>query len=105
MRERIILDNGGGITLQFGEYAHNYDDPRHAAVDIREWLKTGDTSQWDGHDEDALQCAPTGEDIRNGGYRVIDIDRSADTPNNLADEITQIANGWGNGKELAEALR
>lgn len=101
---RIILDNGGTITLQIGEFAHSYDTGEQAATDLAAWLVDGDTSGWEGHEADELDRAPTDEEIRNGGYRVIRLDRETDTIASLVEEIRTKASGWGNGEELADAL-
>ena len=99
---KIILDNGGGITLQMGEFAHYYDDPKHAARDLADWLEDADTSTWDGHEEEAAECSPTGDDIRNGGYRVIRLDRDVDTLESLSQETKAV--GWGNAGDMSDAL-
>jgi hypothetical protein len=66
--ERVIFDNGGGITLQLRGWAHYYQDESQAAEDVAVWLKSQDTSDWEGHEPEALACDPTGAEIRNGGY-------------------------------------
>lgn len=99
---KIILDNGGSITLQLGDFAHFYEDEKQAAEDIAAWLKSADTSSWEGHEDDAAACAPTAEDIRNGGYRVVTLDRSVDNLADLAAELS--GTGWGNGEELGDIL-
>lgn len=66
--ERVIFDNGGGITVQLHGWAHYYQDPTQAAQDIAEWLKNHDTIGWEGHEIEALACDPTYDEIRNGGY-------------------------------------
>ena len=92
---RIILDNGGGVTLQLaGEWAHYYQDPAQAAVDLQAWIDTRDASDWEGHEDEALDCEPTADQVCNGGYRVItdifDLDPD---------------HGWGNEIDLAKAMR
>ena len=94
--ERVIFDNGGGITVQFYGWAHYYDNEAQAAHDVVEWIKTHDTSDWDGHEDDALSLEPTGDDIRNGGYRVVQI---VDLPKAL-----ESLQGWGNGAAFAVAF-
>lgn len=100
---KIILDNGGGITLQMGEFARYYDNVGAAASDLADWLVDADTSTWDGHEDDAMDCNPTPDEIRNGGYRVVRLDREVDTLASLADELDAIK--WGNGDDLAKSLR
>ncbi len=75
--EQIIMDNGGGITLQLqqGRYRwqHTYSDPVHAGEDLVAWLAGSDLTQWDGNDlddDDVCWLVPSQDDIRNGGYRV-----------------------------------
>lgn len=109
MTTRIILDNGGGITLQLGAWAHSYEGSDNASIakqaarDIREWLTSGTTRRWEGHDADALAIEPTSDEIRNGGYRVITIDRESDTAASLADEVRWGAMGDAVGDALAPA--
>lgn len=98
---RIILDNGGGITLQLNGWAHHYDYEGAAATDIREWIATKDTSLWDGHEDDALDCEPTDEQIRNGGYRIIEIGEH-DNTKDVFDRLVKL--GWGNADALAGSL-
>jgi len=105
MTTRLILDNGGGYTLQLDDhdYAHAYDDAQQIASDIAAYLRTGNANGWDGHDDDAMRVDPTDAEIRNGGYRVIAIDRVTDTVASLAAELTSI-DGWDNAEKLAEKL-
>jgi len=102
-KARLILDNGGGYTLQLPSYAHAYDDEQQVASDVAEWLTTGDSYWWDGSESEAMDLDPTDVEIRNGGYRVIAIDRATDTVASLAAELTAIV-GWDNASRLAEAL-
>ncbi len=99
----IILDNGGGITLQMGEYGHYYEDAAQAANDISNWLHDGDTSDWDGCETDAVELDPTDEQVANGGYRRFRLDRDVDTLLRLAREVGVCH--WGNAEELSAALR
>lgn len=105
---RIILDNGGGIVLQFGGWACSPAGDNvaqvaaQAALLIREWLATGSTKGWEGHDPDALAVQLTDEDTRNGGYRVITIDRDTDSAATLATEVRWGAMGEALGDALAE---
>jgi len=103
MTTRLILDNGGGYTLQLDDYAHGYVDARQVAADIAAYLRTGNTSEWDGHDDDAMRVDPTDNEIRNGGYRVINIDRETDTVTSIAASLAAV-NGWDNAEKLAEKL-
>ena len=94
---KIILDNGGGITLQLGlDYAHYYNDADQAARDLRAYIADGTTDGWDGHDEDAATLDPTDEEIRNGGYRIFTDIANLQSDSDLA---------WGrNESDLAQAL-
>ena len=68
---RVIFDNGGGITLQFGDWAHWYNgNIEQAAEDYLAYLKDGTMEGWEGHEEDAAALEPTLDEIRNGGYRI-----------------------------------
>lgn len=105
---RVILDNGGGVTLQLGDYAHHYADGYFAGRDLREWLLSGDrrahrsTRGWEGAEVEALEVSPTPEEIRNGGYCVIGLGDD-DTHETLAREIE--ATGFGrNAFDLARGL-
>lgn len=107
MATRIILDSGGGIILQLGDWAHDYGGfiiaaiAKRAANDIREWLRSGTTDGWQGHEANALAVNPTSDEIRNGGYRVIYIDRDSDTAASLADEVRSGRMGEALGDALA----
>jgi hypothetical protein len=94
----VIFDNGGGITLQLGDWAHCYDDPYQAAVDYAEYIKTGNTEGWEGHEDFAAELDPEYDQIRNGGYRVY----------NAAEIEAELKNedytGWANIDEFCEAL-
>ena len=49
----VLMDNGGGLQLQTAKYCHSYESSRMAeqcATDIREFLKSGDTSDWEGNE-------------------------------------------------------
>jgi hypothetical protein len=74
MKNRAIFDNGGGITLQLGNFAHHYSDPKQAATDWTVYQQTKDTDGWEGHQEEAADLDPSYDEIRNGGYRVMDAD-------------------------------
>lgn len=99
---RIILSDSG-ITLQLQGWAHHYygyGEHKRCAEDIAEWLRTGSTEEWEGHDPEALEVDPTDQEVRNGCYRIIYIDR-ADTLFDLADQMPE---SWCNGHDLADAL-
>jgi hypothetical protein len=67
----VIMDNGGGITVQCDEFAHRYDDAKQAARDVKAILEGDDTSDWDGNNpDDRMTYAQN--DIRNGGVKVYD---------------------------------
>jgi hypothetical protein len=65
-----IFDNGGGITLQLGAFAHHYSDPELAAANWQDYANNPDPSDWEGHEPEALEIDPTYDQISNGGYRV-----------------------------------
>jgi hypothetical protein len=73
----VILDNGGGLTVQCDEFVHSYDGSsydamaKHAATDVRELLNGADPSDWDGN-EPENRIDYDQDQIRNGGYRVLD---------------------------------
>jgi DNA-binding Xre family transcriptional regulator len=87
---RVIFDNGGGVTLQLGKWAHYYDDPAQAARDYAEYFKDGTAAGWEGHEDEAAECDPTYDEIRNGGYRVYNAGE-------ILDEIhSDDSTGWDN---------
>ena len=66
----VIMDNGGGITIQTDSYTHYYDDPAQAAEDYKQIIAGTDpvADGWDGNNPDGrmeYDC----EQVRNGGYR------------------------------------
>ena len=99
--ERVIFDNGGGITVQLLGWAHYYNDERQAAEDVAIWLKTRDTSEWDGHEDSALSFDPSYEDKRNGGYRVWNIHQA---PFNKEHDGEFPIDSWGNTAIFFSAL-
>lgn len=70
---RLIFDNNGGVTVQLPGYAHYYDVPEDAAGDVANYINSGNTDNWEGHEDDAAELDPDAETIRNGGYRVFSI--------------------------------
>lgn len=113
MTAYVIADNGGGLTLQLtvGDtciYQHTYMGYRgcaeQCAEDIRAYREIGpsvdvatEIAGWDGNEvEEAGQLEPTDEEIRNGGYWVIDVD---DITEDFEDR------GWANVADLVAALR
>lgn len=92
-KPRIIFDNGGCITLQLPGFAHVYDSAEQCADDIREWLDSKNTSDWDGDEGDAV-FEPSYNDIQNNGYYIVDIE-----------DIEEINGDWGyNAASLKDAL-
>jgi hypothetical protein len=94
----VIFDNGGGVTLQLGSWAHWYNaaEMAQAARDLMVYEASGDTSDWEGHEPEAAELDPTYDQIRNGGYRVY----------HTADDIKAAAQdtSWGNIRDFAAAL-
>ena len=91
---RIICDNGGGMILQLGgTWAHYYQSADQLINDLADYLGGGNTSDWEGHEPEALECEPTDDEIRNGGYRVFsDIaDLDAESP-------------WANEQDIVKAI-
>lgn len=79
---KIILDNGGGITLQLShkageseyEYQHfyEYDQAEQLRDDVYAWIDGENPLDWDGNQivEHGL-LEPTYEQVRNGGYKEV----------------------------------
>lgn len=97
----VIFDNGGGTTLQLSDgessYAHYYDDAAIAAGDLREAFSNGFGS-FDGNEPDAEECAPTDDEIRNGGYKVARFD-SVSEMDDFAN--SEFESSWFNAREFA----
>jgi len=98
MKTLAIFDNGGGITLQLGTCGHTYDNAAQAAQDWKVFAAEGNTKGWDGHEDEAAELEPTADEIRNGGYRVLDAD---DIAAEIASEDTT---GWNNIDAFIAAL-
>lgn len=97
---RVIFDNGGGTTLQLGDWAHYYSLAQQAASDYREYTLTGTTDSWDGHEDDAAEFEPVDDEIRNGGCKVMyvdDIQKAIDDP--------ECESGWRNVDEFITTLK
>jgi hypothetical protein len=83
---RIIMDNAGGIILQLGEWAHYYNGVEYqVASDIADWIVNRDTSDWEGHEIEALDIDTDGDPIN---YRVIQIGDD-DTVRSLVREMLE----------------
>ena len=90
----LVFDNGGGVTLQTPRYSHYYDDPAQVADDVRAYLATESTADWDG-DDLAASC-----DAHNQpAYR---IDRLSDVRNYIA--AGHIETSWSNVSRVYRAL-
>jgi hypothetical protein len=94
---KVIFDNGGGITLQLGDWAHWYNDADQAAEDYHNYITDGSTEGWDGHEDDAAELDPTNDDIRNGGYRILYCPEDID--------LLDPDNSWGNIMDFCAALK
>jgi hypothetical protein len=99
---QLILDNGGGVTLQLGMWSHHYQDESQVITDLQEWFRTGSTDGWEGHEDDALSLDPTDEEIRNGGYRIFNLDDYDSIYGGLAGDLIRL--GWRNSDQLAVAI-
>lgn len=84
---RVIFDNGGGVTLQLPGFSHWYNHGEQAAYDYLEYLRNGDTSDWDGNEPDAMECDPTIDQIVNGGYRIWTAGDDFDAGSGWANEV------------------
>lgn len=96
---KAIFDNGGGLILQLGTYAHHYDDMTNAARDYLVYLDGDDTDNWDGHEDWARDVDPTIEELSNGAYReydASDIESLAHTPTYFS---------WCNVQDFILAIR
>ena len=67
---RIIMDNAGGYILQLGEWAHYYNGMEYrVARDIAAWIENRETTDWEGHEIEALDI----DTDTPYGYTVIEI--------------------------------
>ena len=99
----VIFDNAGSITVQLTQgyvtWAHYYsEDIQAAASDTHAALAGADIDTYDGNEEDAAECSPTYDEIRNGGYRVYKFSSLAE----LEDfALAKHDNSWANVKSFA----
>lgn len=111
----VILDNGGGATLQVSEvgrrYQHRYEDGRECGRAYAVVANGGDIDDWPGNEytPDASLHGETGPDgqtyspwlepddeaCRNGGYRVCRY---------LALVVDAAASGWRNAQLVLEGI-
>lgn len=89
----IVFDNGGGVTIQSPGFAHYYDDAAQAARDVRAYLDSESTDDWDGDDMAAYV------DSDHAAYRVLSIE---DVQN--AKAAGEIETTWGNVRAFMRAL-
>jgi hypothetical protein len=83
---------------------HSYEGSNFAArcaSDIAEWLATGTTDGWEGHDPAAM-VEPNADEIRNGGYEIVALDRNIDTAASLAAELRETRGRAA--EQIADAL-
>jgi len=62
---QILLDNGGGVQMQTAKFTHSYESSRmgeQCAEDIRAFLKSGDTSYWEGNQPEYRREASLSDD-------------------------------------------
>jgi len=99
---KLILDNGGGFTLQLSEkprwetlvwqHWYNADQLEQLRDDVYAWIDGSNPLEWDGNDIGENQenfIDPTYDDICNGGYVEV-----------FSTDDLISANGWGEVDEL-----
>lgn len=92
----IIMDNGGGCTLQCNGYQHYYNDMAQAAHDALKAINDG-TDGWDGDESEDGMLEPTDEQRSNGGYVVYttsDLDATA---------AEMVGSSWANEAAFADS--
>lgn len=99
---RILLDNGGGVTLQLGKYGHYYDSPQAAARDLVAFFGAQNVETWEGHEVEALRLDPSSEEMSNGGYRSFRFSVDDDILGVLYKKLA--VSGWANGSSMAEEI-
>jgi hypothetical protein len=101
---RAIFDNGGGVTLQLGDWAHYYGDYdgciEQAAEDYKTYVQDGNTDGWEGHEDEAAELDPSYDEIRNGGYKIMDADDIQTAIND-----PDFESGWANIQGFIDALK
>jgi hypothetical protein len=106
---KLIFDNGGGTVAQFVDregrkFAHYYPDAAQVAEDVLAFLADEDVSGWEGHEEALEALNPSGDEIRNGGYRTYSA--GGDLLAEVRDLVTAAEqSGWGNALEFVERMR
>ena len=96
----VILDDGGGITVQCDGYVHNYDDVHEAARAVKAILDGADpAAEWDGNNPDD-RIEWTSEDVWNGAYRVYG---EGDLRTAMASD-QDISVGWHNERNFLASL-
>lgn len=101
----VIIDNGGGLTVQCDNFVHAYDGSSNEAVakqaadDVAALLRGEDPSDWDGN-EPECRINYTHDQIRNGGYEVLDIGDLRV----IVEADTEVKGGYM-GAAFAKALR
>lgn len=98
----IIADNGGGLTLMLPGFAHHYyGHEQDCARDLLDYLASGTTEDWEGHEPEAVVDTDSDEyheACRNGGYRELEFVELYDL--DPKDDSEQ----WSNVHGLAAAI-
>jgi hypothetical protein len=77
-KSTIIFDNAGGTILKLyrGDqvYCNHYMYVEQAVQDYYTFMTDTDTdlTDWEGHEEELVNWYPSYEDMKNGGYHVLD---------------------------------
>jgi uncharacterized protein YbcV (DUF1398 family) len=97
LNARVMFDNAGGISVDLGGFKFFYLSPKQAAADYNEFIKNGNTDDWEGSDESIIIYDGTD---KNGGHKTVN-----------REEIDELVNGrddyyWGfNEQYFIEELR
>lgn len=102
----VIIDNGGGLTVQCDAFVHAYDGSsdekiaKQSAHDVAKLLRGEDPSDWDGNEPDC-RIDYTHDQLRNGAYWVLD----NDDLRVIFEAPEQDVQGGAMGEAFAKALR
>jgi hypothetical protein len=85
---RLEFDNGGGTTLELGDWIHYYGTPEWAAHDLAAYLRTGNTDGWDNSSPALSISGHPSSVIFDEIADIHNVDLDVDHPANVLDFVT-----------------